>query len=284
MTVEYPDFHGFLLTDTGELRHTAAKVPRVRELIDGLHHTCSTFTTKDVDADLSGEEFRKCILLTKAWPFHEAYGVNGKNKRYVNPSFEHAHRYSDVVAECACGTSFAPLCEDIEWDAIRHEADHFTAEKHGEGCERYNWHFVKGELCRQRYELVKLLPWLGWKVSDIATRFGGLSDSEVCRIAKRNELSTIADGVEAYRESVGNTAAYLLAYTDTDTQTIADIYGHTGNTIRRYIRNRSLWGETHETMDELYDSNPPKPEFLAWGERKPPEMWQPQPRGAVADD
>ena len=78
------DVHEFLLNTDGELKESMRKLPEIREFIDGLPETASTFRLKQIDG-LYQPNFEDIHLeFLHSWRLHEIYAPSSE-RVYVNP-------------------------------------------------------------------------------------------------------------------------------------------------------------------------------------------------------
>lgn len=227
-----PRFHTFLLNHEGSLSSAAEEIPHIRNHIENLPKTTATFRAPDAkDNPQAGTEpihFEFC----KAWPMPEDYGPTGRRKRYVNPKYAHAHRYSDLQVECRCGARFVRNYEDEQSPLDAKSA-------HADSCLPH-WRLrARADMSEQRWRMIQRLSWLGWKGIDMGHRFG-VTENHVGSYV-RDYHFTLREAFETYRETAARTCAYLITHDDAGLEELADIYGHHTKSIRDWMKQHTAY-------------------------------------------
>jgi len=225
MVEPYREFHDFLLDSDGELRKPARALPKMRRQVQALPETAASFTRTDV-VPHDGRVLDIFYEFLGAWRLVERYGPSGASHRYVNPQYQYAHRFSDVVVECQCGATFVRNYED-EYRPID------SASEHADTCVPH-WRLrARAEMSQRRHQMLLRLGWLGWKGTDMGHRFGVTRDHTGAYA--RDYHLTLRECYEQYREAAANTCAHLVTRTDVGLDELANIYGHTRSSVVRWL-------------------------------------------------
>lgn len=222
------ELHEFLLDADNELHDAMRKLPRIRDYIESLPDTASTFKLSQID-DLYQPNFEDVHLeFCKSWRLDEYYSPKS-SRVYLNPSHIHAHKYSDLVVQCECGAEFTRNYED-GGGSLRDEHNH------RDDCLPH-WRLrARARMSEAREMLLKRLGKLGWKGSDIAPRFG-TKPSSMGGFAKRYN-TTLRDVFNEYRRIAGNTYVHLIRCGESATD-VAEVYGHAQSTMTRWAKKYS---------------------------------------------
>lgn len=226
----YSDFHGFLINHRGELNAAARSLPDIRQYISNRPQTASTFDATNLPVPPSTQVTKHHLELCYAWPFVDDYGPTGNNRRFVNPQYPHAHRFSDLIVECECGARFVKNYE-VDDSPIQ------QASQHTESCMPFHRLEARAEMSRRRYNKIRRLGWLGWKGPDIAPRIG-VTRNHTGGYSREYGI-TLRENYEQYRYAVANTSAYLILRGEADLSTMADIYGHSTKSIRDWAKKHT---------------------------------------------
>jgi len=220
------ELHEFLLTAENELHDSMRELPRIREFIEDLPKTAGSFRLKQID-DLYQPSYDDVHMeFLKCWPMHDIYAPSAE-RVYVNPNSVHAHTYTDVVIECDCGAVLSRNYEDAH-NSLRNEHEH------SDGCLPH-WRLrARSEMTKKRYHLMHRLGRLGWKGSEMAPRLGAQTQAMGPYANQFN--TTIGEMYAPYRKLAGNTYRYLVHYADETGETVASIYGHQEQTLRKWAR------------------------------------------------
>ena len=241
------DFHGFLLDRNGNLNAGARQLPEVRNYIQNLPETASTFDTAHLPMDCTSGLTELHFELCKAWPFVEDYGPTGDGRRFVNPNYVHANRLSDVIVECECGARFVKNYE-VENSPIQEPSEHNA------DCLPFDRLRARAEMNEKRWRLIKRLGWLGWKGPDIGPRLGVTKNHTGAYVRDYN--FTLRENYEQYRKAVGKTTAYLVVNDKATLDEMAGIYGHTKHSIRVWAKEHSDYEPGREDVVDV--ETPPK--------------------------
>lgn len=220
--------HDFLVDAEYGLSRPARQLPLVREHIEGLPETKGTFMLTDIDG-VQPQFFEPVhVEFVKSWPVHEIYDTaDQRSTRFVNPNYVHAHTFTDLVVECACGAEFTRNYEDGR-NALQKEHEHH------DDCMAFHRLRARAEMLEQRYAYMQRLGWLGWKGTDIAPRIGSQSDY-MGPLARDFNLS-LRDCYDKYREAAGMTYKHLVVEHGEDAEHVAEVYGHARSTILRWAK------------------------------------------------
>lgn len=223
-----PSKHDFLIDSDNGLSRAGQQLSKVREYITELPETAATFRLGEVD-DVQGQFFDDVHLeLAQSWPVHEMYATSKqRGTRYVNPNYAHAHTYSDLVVECACGAVFTRNYED-ENNALQ------NAHQHQDDCLPFHRLRARAEMLELRYSHIHRLGWLGWKGSDMAPRFGSTSDY-MGALARDFNLS-LRDCYDKYRAAAARTYEHLVIIHGESGKDVAAAYGHAPSTMTRWAK------------------------------------------------
>lgn len=228
--------HDFLIDANNGLTVAGQQIPKVREYINEMPPTAATFRLTEVD-DVQGQFFESVHLeFLKSWPVHEMYHTSEQTgARYVNPNYVHAHTYTDVVVECACGAQFTRNYEDGE-NALQQEHEHH------DDCLPFHRLRARAEMLERRYSHIRRLGWLGWKGSDMAPRLGSTSDF-MGALARDLDIG-LREAYDAYRETTAHTYKYLVIEHDETAKDVADAYGHAPSTMTRWAKEYTDYDTT----------------------------------------
>lgn len=241
----YSDFHGFLINCSGELNEAASVLGEVREYINDLPKTASTFRLSALPLPKYGRITRHHLELCKAWPFVSDYGPTGDHRRYVNPNSDHAYQFSDLIVECACGARFVKNYE-VENSPIQQESEHTDS------CMPFHRLEARAEMSRKRYKLIRRLGWLGWKGPDIAPRMG-VTQNHTGGYTRDYGIDLRENFVQ-YRRAVGRTSAYLILREQATLSGMAEVYGHSTKSIREWAKKHSPYtAKSGPKRDQLWD-------------------------------
>lgn len=220
------EMHEFLLNADGELKDAMLNLPRVRDFIDDLPETASTFRLKQID-DIYQPNFEDVHLeFCKSWRLHDVYSPQSE-RVYVNPNHVHVHSYSDLAVECECGARFTRNYED-DHNSLRDE------HSHSDDCLPHYRLESRAEMTRKRCQMMKRLGKLGWKGSDMAPRFGA-QESMMGALADQFN-TTLREVYGEYRRIAGNTYIHLVTEKGESSKDVAEVYGHARSTMTRWAQ------------------------------------------------
>lgn len=231
--IEYPKVpvHRWLIRMEGGLRPTARKmIPALREYIEDLPPTAATFRPIDAVEERDSEYTHvapEYVELVGGWPLPDIYERSG-TKRYVNPNYEHAHRYSDVIVECACG---AVMNVSYDNDDTSLDVEH----DHADDCKRYHRLEARAQLLREREKtLLRCVAEFGWTTREFSSRMG--VERHTCWQHFGYNIDELR---KPYQQRIGNTYALLTNRPDVSPEIMTDIYGLSRQTLRKYARTRT---------------------------------------------
>lgn len=218
--------HTFLLAADGGLNGAARAIPTLREYINDLPNTAATFRLTHIDDITSQSLEREHAEFVYAWPVHNIHAGSGP-RSFVNPNHIHAHRYTDIVTRCECGTLLTRNYDDDN-NPLRDEHNHFAE------CLPHYRLRARADMTEQRYQRMLRLGKLGWKGSQMAPRFG-VGESSMSSFAERfnTDLRSVYD---QYKEIAANTYTYLVRDCGVPASTVADVYGHARSTMTRWAK------------------------------------------------
>lgn len=215
--------HEFLL-DADRPERPLEVAATIREHVDGLPDTKALWAPSDVLGVGEVLEYGPLVLMTGAWPQPSWYN-GSKVKRYVNPSYVHAKKYSDLRETCECGrVNYGyGVGNQMETGAIR---------AHDDTCTPESQRAAKGRLWVRRVAWLKkaALLWLRQPVAK--RRLGFESNQQASRLIK--ELpDTYFDWYGRGMLKAATTMTILRGW-GVDAQLIADAYGTTRQTVYTY--------------------------------------------------
>lgn len=238
--VSPPPKHSFLIGGDGGLSIGAKAIPAVRDHIESLPKTASTFKSKDVDfsghfPDLHdgnrGNVRAVHYEFAGAWQLplrFDAANGNSRNKTtYVNPDGVHANHYADVAAQCNCGAWVNRWYEDGVFSdgAYEHEDD----------CLPYHRMRARAGLGQVRHRLGVRLGRMGWRGPDLASRFG-VSKNAVGPMM-RDFGETLTGLHDEYRTMAAATYVHLTRENNVPAEDVAKVYGVRVGSIGRWVRD-----------------------------------------------
>jgi len=222
--------HEFMFTD-GDYEPVliAAEIQRG---VEDLPPTAATFKLDRVlDRDVPRSAIPvEIVELTGAWPVPEAYTQGQNGQKYVNPNYDDARLYSEVVTKCACGAVM------IRQESIRGEGVVPGEHEHTDDCPKDFRLHARARLAEQRRRVVKRGLYLGHSIRAMQDRLG-LSRDSLGEEAKELGISPISEIKERGRQVLARTWARLAR--EYSPSVIGDAYGCHGQKIRRYINERT---------------------------------------------
>lgn len=230
------EIHDFLLDSQGRLLQAARDIPTVREFVEDLPETAGQFRLNQIE-DIYHPKFEDVHLeFVQSWPVHDFYAPE-KDRMYVNPSYVHGHKYTDLVVTCQCGAQLTCNYQD-EHNALRNEHNHT------EDCLPH-WRLeARRKIAKQRYDEYHRLVRLGWRGTDLVPRFGMVNGSIGTVCSSFN--TTFEETYYEYKRIAGNTYRYLVHDRDVAADTVGEIYGVLPETLRRYANDHATyvpWGD-----------------------------------------
>ena len=230
---QYRPFHDFLLSIDGTLTKAARSIPKLRAEIQSLPKTASSFTATQLAVENATRFDPIHYEFCKAWLKPEDYGPTGRRQRYVNPNYQHAHRFSDIIVDCRCGATVVRNYEDEQSPLDAKSA-------HNESCLPH-WRLrARADMSEKRWRMIQRLGWLGWKGMDMGHRFGVTKNH--CGSYARDYNFTLREAYNQYRVAAGKTAAYCITFIeDVTLADMADIYGHHSKSIRDWMKEHTAY-------------------------------------------
>lgn len=227
--------HKFLLNSQNDLSNIARELPKIREYMDSLPKTATTFRVSSLPVEETHRISNKHMEMLGSWVVPDIYTSSSKEGRlFVNPHAEHARSYSDIIIECRCGTRFARSYTD-GYNVLRDENNH-------ENCCKTWWRLEsRTELARKRDDVIREMARLGNRGADIAPRLG-VTRNSVGQIANRNQY-TLEELYDDFRRLAGNTYAHLVRRKGVSVEEVCDIYGVAKPTLTRWRRNFGTWDD-----------------------------------------
>lgn len=242
------DFHDFLLTQDGDLNEGAKEIPKLRKYIDAIPETKATFKfrnveyTDRVDVDINPYALSSVHMeFLKSWPAPKSVaGDNVRGTCWVNPNCVHAGRFTDIIIPCKCG---ALIDKNYQTDARGEPQEH---EDH---CKPHWRLWARTQLAKRKHDDIIRLGHMGWRSNDIAPRFG-IKDYDSVSPSKYGTPG-FTDLHDEYRRLAGNTYAHLVYRKDYRYDEVAEIYGHSYNSLSRWVDKYSDLTRTHKTIHEF---------------------------------
>jgi len=215
--------HEFLI-DEDEPERPLEVMADLREYVDGLRDTAALWAPTDATDGWPHRVTDEMLEALGAWPAPDHLTGNGK-KQYVNPSYVHAHKYSDLRFPCGCGevTYGYGTGSQMETGAIK---------AHEEGCPDASKRGAKVKLYLHRVAWLKKAAYLWLRQPVARKRLGFTDDHSASRL-----LQGIAGGYHDWygrgKDLTANTMTILRGW-DVDAGLIADAYGCTRQTVYTY--------------------------------------------------
>lgn len=215
--------HEFLINQDNQLTKSARTVIAIREHIEQLPKTAATFKMRDLDAGVSS--IKPIIVeFAGAWPEPDVFSGKKTGTKYINPNYMHARQYSDSLARCKCGAVFTKGY-DIN-------ADTGISQEHGDDCLPYHRLRARADVLERRHKLIEHCTRLGWQGELLAKRLG-ITRNSVGGLA-RDVGVALNDRRDVYRTEAAETYIALVEEGDQDPNTVAKVYDHARNTLRRW--------------------------------------------------
>lgn len=198
----------------------------LREYVEDLPKTKATFTKKEAldGTDLTYHGIHdKMLHHVGSW----LAPVDGNNERWVNPNYEHRHKYTDLLVECECGAKMARLQDD---EHVSIDGSH----GHTDDCTQQMKYRTKAKLCEKRADIIREIRLSGHSPSKMEKRLnlsGGLG------YLYDNLGVDVGELQDEYTEARRNTILHLLK--NHDTQTVARAYGISPQRLRGIVSEDS---------------------------------------------
>lgn len=234
--VEMSGIHEFLRREHGGLSTPARQLPLLREYMNELPETASTFKLTNIDGLTSGVFEDVHVEFAKSWPLHKSYDQDGL---YVNPHAAHAHRFSDIVVECECGAQFSYNYEHS------HEPQDEMYE-HSDSCLPQYRFRARAELHERRMKNINRLGHMGWKGSQMSSRLGTRKES-IGAFARKYGLS-LRDLYDEYRQRAARTYVKLVVEDGVPRREVGRAYNHDFQTLHR-------WAKEYDSVEYEYEQN-----------------------------
>lgn len=236
--------HHVLLNEDGKLKDAATELPLIRNHIHNLAETAATWGLPEVAGVYAGNVPDEVVEFAGAWLMPEGYAGGKRMRRFVNPRYVHAHRYTEVITECQCGATITRNYED-DYTALDGEHEHTDA------CQPYYRLETRAKLSRRRHAMVVRLGRLGWTGSDMAPRLG-VTANTIGGLAKGYGL-TLQDLRDDYRHRAGATYAHLVRNHGYPAEEVAEVYDHRRTTLTRWAKEYA--GMDAERGDNQFTRN-----------------------------
>jgi hypothetical protein len=219
-----PDIHEFLLDRNATLRDSCRDIPLIREHIQNLPQTASTFRLGQID-DVYPPTYEDVhVEFCGAWRMHDIYEPS-RDRVYVNPNYVHCHEFTDLVVDCQCGAKLTRNYDD-EHNSLRDE------HTHNADCLPFHRLNARASMSRQRYDIAKHCGRIGWNGKQMAMRMG-VKPTSIGQTLKHYGLS-VQDLRDDFRARAARTYQYLIDFADVTGELIADIYGVSRTTMGRW--------------------------------------------------
>lgn len=215
--------HEFLLDEERPERQLR-KAKAIREHVDALPDTKALW--RPADAVNLGElhQDQNLILMTGAWPQPEWYN-GSKHQRYVNPTYVHAKKYSDIRESCRCGR--------VNYGyGIGLNMDTGAIKSHADDCTEASQRHARALLWKRRVEWLRRAGHLWVRQPVAKRRLGFESNHQASRLVQPLR--------EGYHDWYGlgklraATTMTILRGWGVDAKLIADAYGTTRQTVYTY--------------------------------------------------
>lgn len=224
------EWHSFLDKD----RHTYDPVEvalRINDYFESMPETSATIAQRTLSNQTGITRMRimnEVMHLLGSWRIPDYYS---KNTSWVNPTYEHRHRYADAAAVCECG---APVLRERFGDKYKQPLD---VQEHNDDCCRLDRVQARGRMWEKRREIITEMTSLGHSFRQTNFRLGFAGDTDHGNdLAVKCGLDTDALQREG-RAKVARTAIVLLR--DYSTQDVADLYGLSRSALSRMLREET---------------------------------------------
>lgn len=218
--------HNFLISYSQDgIPKSAKKIPTIREYIDNLPKTASTFTlnTKQIDIQSAKDIPIELMEFLGAWPIPEYYATGkGRRTRYINPNNPDCGNYSDTYVTCECGAKVDMVANT--------DRSSFDNESHEENCVPYQRLAATSEFERLRWEKVQRLISLGLYAKEFAPRVN-LSKKGCGQYARRYNTTMQKMRRQLFRPRAGLTYHILVRKLGVSGKKVAKLY----DTSRAYL-------------------------------------------------
>lgn len=215
--------HEFLI-DEDEPERPLETMAELREYVDGLRDTAATWAPADATDGWPHRLTDEMLEALGAWPAPDHLTGNGK-KQYVNPSYVHAYKYSDLRFECGCGGVSYGYGTGGQMDTGAIKA-------HDEDCPEASKRRAKVKLYFHRIAWMKKAAMLWLRQPTARKRLGFTHDEAASRLI-RPLPETYFDWYGIGKDLTANTMTILRGW-DVDAGLIADAYGTSRQTVYTY--------------------------------------------------
>lgn len=217
--------HEFLVDTDGCLGEAAEHVIDIRNYIESLPETSATFKLKDIPNIYPSRVRVEHIEFAKSWLIPPRF-TEGKSFLCVNPTAKFAHRYTDITADCRCGSTVAR-----KYNTDTPALDGVT--EHADDCMKFYRQHTRADLSERRYDETMRLTKIGWGRHELGRRFA-CEPSQVNAMVNQYGVN-FGDLRDEFRRIAANTYCYFVRERGYGGQKIADIYGYTRDTLARWI-------------------------------------------------
>lgn len=224
---EKADMHRFLIAEDYELNGGGESIAKIRNYLSSRPETKAVFKMRDIP-DVSFHKINIVhIEFCQAWPLPTRFKARVNRPGYVNPHYLYAQRYSDIYSKCKCGTTVTQLSPNGN-SQIEDE------NQHGTTCESFDRLRSVADLKEQRYDEIRRLTRIGWRVKDLAKRFGCSERNVKTMVSKYN--FRIRELRNDFRRIAGNTYIQAVQVGGVKAEEMAKVYGVTQSTLGRWKR------------------------------------------------
>lgn len=220
------DLHSFVVGSDGSLKRGAKDVAKIRWYLEGAPETKATFKLRDVSNVYPSSFKQEHIDLLGSWVFSERVRT-GRERILVNPWSDDKHRFPELVEECECGSIVSRGYNDL--DRLDFETEH-----NGE-CYSFYRLRLRARITERRYAIVKRLCRFGWSTIEMAPRLACVPST--LRESARKWGISIRSLQSEFRRKAGETYHYLVHELDYGSEYVADIYGYSYSTMRKWYKN-----------------------------------------------
>lgn len=217
------NLHSFVVGSDGQLKRGAKDVALIRDYLSTSPDTRATFKLRDITGVYPTSVRREHIDLIGSWEFSEKVRT-GRERIFVNPLSDHSYKFPSLVLQCECGAIVSRARNKLE--KLEFEEDH------REDClsfYRHKLRYKAGKLC---YEQLNHLLGMGWST-------GSIADKLACSVSTiRGHIRRWNIDIESlrseFRRKAHRTYWYLVHERGVDRLLVADIYGVSDETLRRW--------------------------------------------------
>lgn len=219
--------HHILFDKTGDLKTGAKKIPEIKDYIESVPSTKSTFKLRDVGIQDASSVSDEHVEMAHCWRYSDKVHT-GRERIYTNPKYQYANIFPALVMECECGVlvsrAYNPRLDPLDFES-----------KHGDDCRSFYRHRVRADLAEESYDECNRLIKMGWTSSDLAPRFGCKHPSTL-RDRYREWSIDWKDLRREFKRKASNTYHYIVHDLGYSASFAASLYPKGSRTLRRWYR------------------------------------------------